>query len=223
MTVKQHPGGSLSLYINGKPDASSHGDLPSQELVAHIPLLLHPDPKSALVVGLASGITLGSAGRHPLERLDCVEIAPAMVEASRYFDEYNYRILEDPRVNLIIADGRNHLALTDKKYDVIISEPSNPYIAGVADLFTREYFQLCSDRLTDRGVVGAWMQAYLIDKESFRSIVRTFQSVFPEMTLWKTTKGDCIMVGSKGSPAGRLSKTESDEFGKRASPTILPG
>ncbi len=168
-----------------------------RRLVAQIPLLLHPDPQSALVVGLASGISLGSAGRHPLERLDCVEIAPAMVEASRYFDAYNYRILDDPRVNLIIGDGRNHLALTDRKYDVIISEPSNPYIAGVADLFTREYFQLCRDRLTDRGVAAAWMQAYLIDKASFSSIVRTFQSVFPEMMLWKTAKGDCIMVGSK--------------------------
>ena len=120
-----------------------------------------------------------------------------MVEASRYFDAYNYRILDDPRVNLIIGDGRNHLALTDRKYDVIISEPSNPFIAGVADLFTREYFQLCRDHLTDRGVAAAWMQAYLIDKASFSSIVRTFQSVFPEMMLWKTAKGDCIMVGSK--------------------------
>ena len=124
VTVKQHLGGSLSLYTNGKPDASSHGDLPSQELVAHIPLLLHPDPKSALVVGLASGITLGSAGRYPLERMDCVEIAPAMVEASRFFDDYNYRILDDPRVNLIIADGRNHLALTDK--NTTSSSPSRP-------------------------------------------------------------------------------------------------
>jgi spermidine synthase len=197
VTVKQLPDGSLTLYTNGKPDASSRGDMPSQELVAQIPLLLHSDPKSALVVGLASGISLGSAGRHPLERLDCVEIAPGMVEASRYFDAYNYRILDDPRVDLIIGDGRNHLALTDRKYDVIISEPSNPFIAGVADLFTREYFRLCRDRLTDRGVAAAWMQAYLIDKASFGSIVRTFQSVFPEMTLWKTAKGDCILVGSK--------------------------
>ncbi|MBN1818523.1 MAG: fused MFS/spermidine synthase [Sedimentisphaerales bacterium] len=198
VTVKQLSDGSLTLYTNGKPDASSRGDMPSQQLVAQIPLLLHPDPKSALVVGLASGISLGSAGRHPLERMDCVEIAPGMVAASRYFDDYNYRILDDPRVDLIIGDGRNHLALTDRKYDVIISEPSNPFIAGVADLFTREYFRLCRDRLTDRGVAAAWMQAYLIDKASFSSIVRTFQSVFPEMTLWKTAKGDCIMVGSKG-------------------------
>ncbi len=196
VTVKELPGGSLTLYTSGKPDASSHGDLPSQELVAHIPLLLHPDPESCLVVGLASGISLGSAGRHPLKRMDCVEIVPSMVEAARFFDAYNYRILDDPRVRLIIGDGRNHLALTDRKYDVIVSEPSNPYIAGVADLFTREYFQLCRDRLTDRGVAAAWMQAYLIDLTSFSSIVRAFQSVFPEMTLWKTAKGDCIMVGS---------------------------
>jgi spermidine synthase len=196
VTIKQFPGGSLALYINGKPDASSHGDLPSQELVAHIPLLMHPDPKNALVVGLASGISLGSAGRHSLEQVDCVEIAPGMVEASRYFDAYNYRILDDPRVNLIIGDGRNHLALTDRKYDVIISEPSNPYFAGVADLFTREYFQLCRDRLTDQGMACAWVQAYLIDQASFSSIVRTFQSVFPEMNLWWTTKGDCMMLGS---------------------------
>jgi spermidine synthase len=197
VTVKQFPGGYLGLYTNGKPDASTHGDMPSQELVAHIPLLMHPDPKSTVVVGLASGITLGSAGRYPLERMDCVEIAPAMVQASRYFDAYNYSIMDDPRVNLIIGDGRNHIALTEQKYDVIISEPSNPFIAGVADLFTREYFQLCRDHLTDQGVVAAWMQAYLIDKETFRSIVKTFQSVFPEMILWKSATGDCILVGSK--------------------------
>ncbi|HOO90669.1 MAG TPA: fused MFS/spermidine synthase, partial [Syntrophales bacterium] len=197
VTVKQFPDKSLALYINGKPDASSVEDLPSQELVAHIPLLTHPDPRSALVIGLASGISLGSASRHPLERIDCVEISPAMVEASHYFDAYNYRPLDDPRVNLIIGDGRNHLALTEKIYDVIISEPSNPYFAGEADLFTREYYQLCRDRLTDHGVACAWVQAYMIDKESFRSIVRSFQSVFPEMILWKTAKGDCMMLGSK--------------------------
>ena len=191
------PGGSLSLYSNGKPDASSHGDLPSQELVAHIPSAdasrsqERPRYRSGqrwhyprILSQTWSGLI---AWRSP----------PPWSRPSRFFDDYNYRILDDPRVNLIIAHGRNHLALTDKKYDVIISEPSNPFIAGVADLFTREYFRSCRDRLTHRGAVAAWMQAYLIDKESFRSIVRTFQSVFPEMTLWKTAKGDCIMVGSK--------------------------
>lgn len=197
VTVKQFPGGSLALYINGKPDASSLGDLPSQELVAHIPLLMHPDPKSALVIGLASGISLGSAGQHPLNAIDCVEISKEMIEASSYFAEYNYDILDDSRVNLIIGDGRNHLLLTDRTYDVIISEPSNPYFAGVADLFTREYFQLMYDRLSENGIASAWVQTYMIDKESVRSVLKAFQSVFPETMLWKTEKGDSVMMGSK--------------------------
>jgi spermidine synthase len=200
VTVKEMPGGYRSLHINGKPDASTtFPDLPSQELVAHVPLLLHPNPKSALVLGLASGITLGSVGRHPLEQIDCVEISPAMLEAARFFDDYNYRILDDPRVKVIITDGRNHLALTDKRYDVIISQPSNPYLAGVADLFTREFFQVCRDRLAPDGVMCSWIQAYNIDLETLASIVRTFQSVFPDTTLWASGTSDLLMVGSRGN------------------------
>jgi spermidine synthase len=155
---------------------------------------MHPDPKNALVVGLASGISLGSAGLHPLEELDCLEISPAMIEACRYFDDFNYRILDDPRVNVIINDARNYLALTAKQYDVIISQPSNPYIAGVADLFTREFFELSRQRLSPDGVMCTWVQAYNIGLETFRSIVRTFQEVFPNMTLWRTGKADCLLV-----------------------------
>jgi spermidine synthase len=201
ITVKEVAGRARALYINGKPDASSLSDLPSQEMVAHVPLLLHSEPRSALVIGLASGITLGSAGRYPLERLDCVEIEPTIVEACRYFDEYNYRILDDPRVNIIIADGRNHLALTDKKYDVIMSQPSNPYFAGIADLFTREFFQVCRQRLTSQGLMCTWLQSYHIDLMSFRSIIRTFHSVFQDMTVWRMGKSDCLLVGSKGTLA----------------------
>ena len=197
VTVKEVVEGVRALYINGKPDASSLSDLPSQEMVAHIPLLMHPDPKNALVVGLASGISLGSAGRYPLEELDCLEISPAMIEACRYFDDFNYRILDDPRVNIVINDARNHLALTAKQYDVIISQPSNPYIAGVADLFTREFFELSRQRLSPDGVMCTWVQAYNIGLETFRSIVRTFQEVFPNMSLWRTGKADCLLVGSK--------------------------
>jgi spermidine synthase len=198
VTVKQIAGRALALYINGKPDASSLSDLASQEMVAHVPLLLHSEPRSALVIGLASGITLGSAGLYPVEHLDCVEIEPAIIEACRYFDEYNYHILDDPRVNVIIADGRNYLALTQKTYDVIMSQPSNPYFAGIADLFTREFFQVCRQHLAAQGIMCTWLQSYHMDLESFRSIVRTFHSVFPNMTLWRTGKSDCLLVGSKG-------------------------
>ena len=197
VTVKEFPDNSRALYINGKPDASSSGDLPSQVLVAHIPLMMHPDPKETLVIGLASGITLGAATLHPVSNIDCLEISPTMVEASHYFDAYNHAPLENSKVNLIVGDGRNHLALTRKTYDVIISEPSNPYFAGMSDLFTEEFFTLMREHLNPGGLTCAWVQTYLIDKETFRSIVAAFQAVFPQMTLWKTLKGDCMMVGAR--------------------------
>ncbi len=196
VTVKEFPNGYRALYINGKPDASSHGDLPSQILVAHLPLMLHPNPRQTMVLGLASGVTLGSASLQPTEHIDCLEISPLMVDASHYFDEYNNRPLDNPKVSLILGDGRNHLALSDKKYDVIISEPSNPYFAGLADLFTQDYFRLMRARLNPGGLACAWVQAYLISLDSFKSIVASFQSVFPNMTMWKTLKGDCMMVGA---------------------------
>ena len=111
-----------------------------------------------------------------------------MLQACRYFDAYNYRILDDPRVTVMIADGRNHLLLTERTYDVIISQPSNPYLAGVADLFTREYFELCRKRLNEGGMICAWMQAYNMDLATFQSIVKTFHSVFPDMSLWRSGK-----------------------------------
>jgi spermidine synthase len=219
----------LILIINGKPDASAVGDLPEQDLLAHVPLLLHPEPRSALVIGLGSGITLGSAGLYPLERIDCAEISPEVIEACKFFEEYNYRILRDPRVRLIIADGRNHLALTDMKYDVIISEPSNPWIAGIADLFTREFFQLCYDRLTSQGVTCIWLEAYNIDEKAFRSIVRTFQSVFPNMEIWGTRATNYLLIGFKGQGrvdyqvlAGRMQQHAIAEGLKRIHVRSLP-
>ena len=154
-------------------------------------------PGEVLVIGLASGITLGSAGRHPIEHLDCVEISPEAVEASHYFDHINYNILSDPRVELIIEDGRNHLALTNRKYDVIISEPSNPWIAGISDLFTLEFFQSCRQRLNPEGVVCVWLHAYDIEDKTFRSVINTFHTVFPCCTIWESWAGvDYFLIGS---------------------------
>ncbi len=105
ITVKEFESGERVLYVNGKPDASSTWDLHTQMLLAHVPLLLHPDPHSVLVIGLASGMTLGSAGLHSVETLDCVELAPEMVEATHFFDAHNHNILADSRVRIIVADG----------------------------------------------------------------------------------------------------------------------
>ncbi len=200
VTVKESDEGELFLSINGKPDAStSPGDLPTEIMLAHTPLVLHPAPRSVLVIGLASGITLGSAGTHPVEVLDCAEISPEVVEASRFFDDYNRAVMEDPRTRVLVVDGRNHLVLGDDLYDVIISEPSNPWIAGVADLFTLEFFEACRDRLTPGGFACVWLETYNVDLEAFQSVVATFRAVFPEMSLWEPpNSNEFLLIGSNG-------------------------
>jgi spermidine synthase len=188
----------MVLLVNGKPDASTGSDMSTQLISAHAPMMMHPDPKRVLTIGLASGITVGSIARYSVEAIDCAEISPAMTRAARYFDDHNHRVLDDPRLTMFVADGRNHVALTDRTYDVITSEPSNPWMAGVADLFTKEFYLHCRERLNDGGVMCSFLESYSLDGSSFRSILRTFHEVFPNMLLWQTNQPDFLMIGSKG-------------------------
>ncbi len=188
--------GSLALAIDGKVDASNAFDMLTQSLLAHLPLLLHPDPQDVAVIGLGSGVTLGAALRHPVRRADMLEISPQVVEASAYFLAENEAALGDPRTRLILTDGRSHLLLSSQRYDVIISEPSNPWMAGVATLFTREFFQAARDRLKPRGILCQWAHTYGISDEDLRSITGTFLSVFPEGTMWLVGDGDLLLIGS---------------------------
>lgn len=189
--------GALWLANNGKVDASSEGDLSTQLMLAHLPMFTHPDPREVAVIGLASGITSGGITRYPIERLDVLEIERHIVAASHFFDEHNDRPLEDPRVHLHLADARNHLLLTDDAWDVIVSEPSNPWISGVNNLFTREFFELASARLKPGGLLCQWVQLYELAPRDLVVLLRTFHSVFPEVILyWSVGDGDLIMVGS---------------------------
>ena len=187
--------GTTSLAIDGKVDASNAGDMLTQRLLAHVPLLLHPAPRQAAILGLGSGVTLGSALRHPLERVDVLEISPEVVEASRFFEPENSRALADPRTRLIVGDGRTHLLLGRDQYDVIVSEPSNPWMAGIASLFTREFFTAARARLAPGGVLCQWAHTYDISAEDLRSIVATFAAVFPDGTIWLVGDGDVLLIG----------------------------
>jgi len=200
VTVRQARS-DLYLQANGKTEASTGPDMRTQKLLAHVPMLLHSDPKSVLVIGLASGVTVGSAEKYRgVERIECVEIAPAMKEvAATFFAEANGHCLDDPRLSVIIEDGRNHVAFTDATYDVIVSQPSNPWISGISNLFTREFFDLARARLAEDGVVGLWFQAYNMSPAEFRMIARTFASVFEHASLWELDPGvDYMLVGTKG-------------------------
>ncbi|MCH8804483.1 MAG: fused MFS/spermidine synthase [Planctomycetes bacterium] len=204
VAVKQTPSDPDALFmsVNGKVDASTgFQDMTTQILLAHLPALLSPGERSACVIGLGSGITLGSLARHAsFERIDCIEISGEVVKAAAYFAPFNYDVLErnDPRVHLYRGDGRNHLLLSDHKYDLITSEPSNPWIAGVSNLFTREFFELCQARLTDEGRLCVWLHAYRISYDDFRMVVRTLHEVFDDVSVWETD-ADYLMLASRSS------------------------
>ena len=192
--------GNIWLANNGKVDASSSEDLRTQVLLAHLPFVARPDAKSALVVGLASGITAGGVTLHPaLERIDVLEIEPAVIVASQYFRQYNHEVLEDPRVRVIPNDARNHLVLYDGTYDVIINEPSNPWISGVSNLFTQEFLELGRSRLSPDGVFCQWLQIYGMGRDDMRSLLRTFTDAFPHVSVWYALDdSDVLLVGSRG-------------------------
>ncbi|HSW46709.1 MAG TPA: fused MFS/spermidine synthase [Phycisphaerae bacterium] len=194
----------LSLVVNGKTDASTDvRDVRTQLLLGHLPAMLDRGAKRACIIGLGSGMTLSAIARHPsYERLDCIEISDAVIEAASFFAPYNDNILfSDPRVRLFRADGRNHLLLTDQCYDLIVSEPSNPWIAGVANLFTREFFEICKRRITPDGRVAIWMHSYAMSRDDFRMVVRTLCEVFEDVSLWQIMDTDyCLVAGNTPSP-----------------------
>jgi len=191
-----------SIGNSGKADASSRGDMETQTLLAHFPMLFHRDPKAVMVLGLASGITAGEVLYYPVEQLDVIDINQEVVAASDFFLPWNNNVLSNPRTNLIIQDGRAHLHLTRQKYDVIISEPSNPWMAGLATLFTRDFFALVDDRLNENGIFAQWVHIYQMDWPTFALIGRAFEKVFPSSLLVSTRPAgiidDFLLVGFKG-------------------------
>ena len=201
--------GERSLSIDGKVDASTARDMLTQKMLAHLPLLLHPDPRQVGIVGLGSGVTLASTLVHPVESVDVVEISPEVVEASTQFADVNRRALDDPRTRLVHGDGRTHLALTSRRYDVVISEPSNPWMAGVASLFTREFFETVRSRLAPGGIFCQWAHTYDVSDADLRSIVATFRSVFPDGAMWLAGDGDLMLVGSTEPLEARLEAISS--------------
>ncbi|MCC7417430.1 MAG: tetratricopeptide repeat protein [Acidobacteria bacterium] len=191
--------GTRSMAIDGKVDASDAGDMLTQRLLGLLPALLHREPRDICVIGLGSGVTVGSAlTTGTIRSADVVEISPEVVEASALFDRENGRPLAAPGVRLIVGDGRSHMQLTDRRYDLIVSEPSNPWMAGVAALFTREFFEAARARLAPDGLLCQWAHTYDISSADLRSIVRTFSSVFPQATMWLVGDSDLLLIGTNG-------------------------
>ncbi|MFQ5716923.1 MAG: fused MFS/spermidine synthase, partial [Nitrospinales bacterium] len=199
VTTELAVSGNIFLRVNGKTDASLALDMRTQLLSGYLPLFFHEKPDSVLVIGLGSGITLGAVEQFPVQKVDLVEISPAVIEGARFFAPFNHDALKDDRVSLIAEDGRSHVTLTDRMYDVIISEPSNPWISGVGTLFTLEFFDRVKKKLNPKGIVCIWVHTNM-SPSNFKSVVRTFAAAFPYVTMWEAIVGDDYLLLGSNEP-----------------------
>jgi spermidine synthase len=190
---------NYTLLNSGKKEANSHTSRLAQALPAYIPLLFHPDPEKVMILGLASGMTAGEMLLYPVKQMDVMEINDQVIKAAEFFAPWNNNCLTNPNARIISQDGRNHLELTHEKYDVIISSPSDPWMAGMANLFTLEYFKTVKGRLNRNGIFVQWISAYDMDWDSFAMIGRTFAEVFPDGLLINMNySSDLLLVGFSG-------------------------
>jgi len=186
------------LSVNGKIDASSYGDIQTQILSGHLPALLADRRDDVVVIGYASGMTVGSTMQHDVRSLTAVEIEPAILEASEQFKEHNHDPLSNPRVKIVTADGRNFLLVTPETYDIIISEPSNPWMTVASNLFTREFFEVGRSRLRPGGIFCQWLQLYGMQLSDLQALARTFAAVFPNVMVFNTIpEADLVLLGSE--------------------------
>ncbi|MBN1442884.1 MAG: fused MFS/spermidine synthase [Planctomycetes bacterium] len=222
VAVAELPGtGIVALRIAGKTEGSARSDgkttsdMPTQLALAHLPVLFHSGPRSVATLGLGTGMTLGALtlysvdeasregaatdarGLYTIEAIDSLEISREVLEAvDKHFSPHNNDATRHPRVRHVLGDGRNHLLHTSKRYDVITSEPSNPWIAGIGNLFTKEFFEIVRDHLTSGGVFCQWLQGANLRREEFKMVLRTVLEVFPEHLLFWNYAHDCIMIAS---------------------------
>ncbi len=189
----------VALRVNGKVDASLNSDdMQTMLLLGYVPALLCQNPRRAAVIGLGSGFTLHALASTPsLETIDCAEIEPAVVEAGRYFAGYNGHVLRDRRVKIHATDGRAFLQGGLAAMDIIVSEPSNVWIAGVANLYTVEFYQSCRQRLAPGGVMCQWYHVYSSSPEELQTVLATFYSVFPHGSVWQSSESDILLIGSQ--------------------------
>lgn len=186
------------IKVNGKIDGSSHGDMPTQILSGILPMLLHPNPQEIAVIGCGSCVTVGAALQANPNHITLIELERRVVEAAHMFSDVNHAPWSDPRVSIVEDDGRNFMSRGHTMFDVIISEPSNPWMTGAASLFTEEFFTLAHSRLKNDGMFVQWLQVYELAPERIASVLKTFHAVFPNVLVFSahTESNDLLLVGS---------------------------
>ncbi len=213
--VLESSDGNRDLIINGAINASPYPvsvGLRAHRLISQLPLMLHPDPRHLLLLGLGSGMTSGAALQFDsLDSIDCAELSPDVAQASGYFDRWNHGVARSPRFKLNFEDGRNFMLTSTRTYDVITLESIHPkWDAGNASLYSREFYRLCKSRLNPSGFISQWAPLNGMTLQEFKTILRTFSEEFPHASLWFV------------QPTGYLASTNAILLGAQERLAIAP-
>ena len=200
VTTLKDDEGVYRLYVDTNQAAdASRWDSPSHRVIAHLPLLLHPRPKRALVVGFGMGLTSHSITQHGVQ-VDAIELSSGVLSAARkHFTHINGNVFDNPQFNYKLNDGRNHILMTQTKYDMISTGIIHPLVsAGSSNIYTADFYRLCRKILTEDGIMCQWVPLHRLPETHYKMIVRTFIEVFPETTLWyKYTPDFVILIGTR--------------------------
>ncbi|MCA9805465.1 MAG: fused MFS/spermidine synthase, partial [Cyanobacteria bacterium HKST-UBA02] len=227
ISVKRAKNANLTLLIrNGKVEAQIPTDMtrpaPGSDLATHTLLGFLPylytktQGSNALLIGYGSGTTCNTMSRLPgLASLTAVDIDPGVFETDSFFHSTDSSSSnQDVKPKKVVADARQHLLSSKKKYDIIVSQPSEPWVAGAGDLFSKEYFELLQSRLADQGVICQWLQLYGLDRESLTVLLATFHSAFPGACIYRPVNaGEIILVAVKGIEKGNIANLPSRDLG----------
>ncbi len=187
-----------AFILNGKTDGHARMDAGTQVMGGLFGAFLHGHPRRGFVIGLGTGSTSGWLAAVPsIERVDTVELEPAILQIARACADVNHHAMENPKHRVIVGDAREILLGRGDAYDIIASEPSNPYRAGIASLFTREYYQAVERRLEKGGIFLQWVQAYAIDGQTLRTIMATLGQVFPYLETWLMSPADLLLLATR--------------------------
>jgi len=203
-------GSAVAFLVNGKSDGDCVGDAATQIMFPMIGAMLHPDPRECLVIGLGTGESAGWLAALPMtQRVDVAEIEPAIARVARECAPLNHNVLEHPKVRVVFNDAREVVQTTRRQYDLIASEPSNPYRAGVASLYTRDFYEAARRRLKPGGLFVQWLQGYEIDIPTVRMVLATLHGVFPHVEVWEAKPDDLVLVCSADPLSYDLARLQS--------------
>src|SRR5262249_29233832 len=219
VAVSKFPNGAVTFHVAGKIQASSVArDMRLQRMLGHLTSLVPATPRSVLVIGCGAGITAGAVSVDPnVGHVTVVEIEPMVPEvAARYFADYNFNVIGNPKVRIHIDDGRHFVLTTKERFDAITLDPLDPWVKGAATLYTKEFFEAARRRLNPGGVVTVYVQLFETNLDSVKSTVATFFDVFPSGTIWGNTyegKGHDMVLLGQVEPR----QIDLDEMERRAS------